>query len=200
MCASSVTWVQIFWLFLGIVYYYFSRSEIHTKLYIIIPYYSLPCSSTKWDYHLLSALAIAQPLRCLPYMQYEEQCFQTDEIIMEGVWVWYVEEWGYRVDQNMHGSWRGVIGEQTLSWESMGQPFSITPCAISMPSCLAARWRHVKPSYNGVWDEFTSWLTKHTFSFVRIFDGMNHTIKHPLPSDKHSVCQHSAFDFSLACF
>ena len=138
-------------------------------------------------------------MRCLPYMQYEEQCFQTDEIIMEGVWVWYVEEWGYRVDQNMHGSWRGVIGEQTLSWESMGQPFSITPCAISMPSCLAARWRHVKPSYNGVWDEFTSWLT---CSFIRMSDAMNHTsnILSHLTNIQHASIQHLIFHFLLTLY
>ena len=53
------------------------------------------------------------------------------------------------------------VGEQTLSWESMGQPLSITPCAMSSASCLAARWRHVKPSYNGVWNKFTFWLTTH---------------------------------------
>ena len=47
----------------------------------------LPCSSTNSDYHLLSALAFAQPLHYHAYEQCEEHCFQTDDIIMGGVWV-----------------------------------------------------------------------------------------------------------------
>ena len=43
------------------------------------------------------------------------------------------------MDQNVHGSWRSVVGEQTLSWESMGQSLAITSCAMSIASCFAAR-------------------------------------------------------------
>jgi len=174
---------------------YCSRSKIHRKFTLL---FCLPCSSTKWDYHLLSASAFPQPLYYFPYEQYEEQCFQTDDIIMGGVWVGYVGD--VRVQYgSKYGSWRSVVGEQTLSWESMGQPLAITSFAMSSASCLAARWRHVKPSYNGVWDEFTSWLT---CSFTRMSDGMNHTsnILSHLTNIQHASIQHLIFHFLLTLY
>ena len=97
------------------------------------------------------------------------------------------------------------VGEQTLSWESVGQPLSITPCAMSMASCLAAKWRHVKPSYNGVWDEFTFWLIR-PISHIRspkysinycIICWTSGTECSSLSPDRHSTCQHSNVTFAL---
>lgn len=71
--------------------------------------------------------------------------------------VWCVADWGmwvvFTVWSTVWVYWVYETVEQTFSsWESIGQPFSINSCAMSTSSCMAARWRPVKPSCGRIYN------------------------------------------------
>ena len=128
-CHNGTTWSQTS-----------LRFHVHSVTYLVLQLDETFTSFLSQELLYTLTASLMSNVKCtVPKLQYRSMVCGRLRYCMWVVFTVWSTVWVYWVCRS------GV--EQTFSsWESIGQPFSINSCAMSTSSCIAARWRPVKPS------------------------------------------------------